>query len=76
MLIYRTLGDGAQQEFAQTWGIGYGLDNATEWQDVFKTALQTALVLVVLDLVRLSKNASWFEEVRALLLTSQPACAC
>ena len=61
MLIYRNLGDKAQQEFAKTWGIGYGMDNATEWQEVFKTAAKTALVLVILDLMRLSKNSSWFE---------------
>lgn len=62
MLIYNTLGSDAQSQFAQTWGIGYGMDNATEWQEVFKTALKTAVVLVILDLLRLSKNASWFEE--------------
>ena len=39
-----------------------GMDNATEWQEVFKTAAKTALILVILDLLRLSKNASWFEE--------------
>ena len=38
------------------------MDNATEWQEVFKTAAKTALILVILDLLRLSKNASWFEE--------------
>ena len=43
----------------QTWGIGYGMDNATEWQEVFKTALKTAVVLVILDLLRLSKNAGF-----------------
>ena len=47
---------------AQTWGIGYGMDNATEWQEVLKTAAKTALILVILDLLRLTKNASWFEE--------------
>ena len=62
MLIYKTLGDKAQQEFAKTWGIGYGMDNATEWQEVFKTAAKTALILVIMDLLRLNKNASWFEE--------------
>lgn len=61
MLIYKTLGSDAQSQFAQTWGIGYGMDNATEWQEVFKTALKTAVVLVILDLLRLSKNATWFE---------------
>ena len=62
MLIYKTLGDSAQEEFAKTWGVGYALDNASEWQEVFKTAAKTALILVVLDLLRLSKNADWFEE--------------
>ena len=62
MLIYKTLGSDAQTKCAQTWGVGYGMDNATEWQEVFKTALKTALVLVILDMLRLSKNASWFEE--------------
>ena len=38
------------------------MNNVSEWQDVAKTALQTALVLVVLDMLRLSKNSSWFEE--------------
>ena len=37
------------------------MDSATEWQEVLKTAVKTALILVVLDLLRLSKNASWFE---------------
>ena len=38
------------------------MNNVSEWQDVAKTALQTALVLVVLDMLRLTKNSSWFEE--------------
>ena len=62
MLIYRCLGDSAQQEFATTWGIGYGLHNATEWQEVLKTALKTALILVILDMLRVTKDAPWFEE--------------
>jgi hypothetical protein len=33
MLIYRQLGDKAQQEFAKTWGVGYALNNASEWQE-------------------------------------------
>jgi hypothetical protein len=38
-----------------------GMDNATEWQEVFKTAAKTALILVVLDLLRLNRNSTWFE---------------
>ena len=62
MLIYRQLGDKAQEEFAKTWGVGYALNNASEWQDVLKTAAQTALVLVILDMLRVTKDTPWFEE--------------
>ena len=46
----------------QTWGIGYGMNSASEWQEVAKTALKTAVVLVVLDLLRVTRNSKWFEE--------------
>ena len=62
MLIYRQLGPDAQAEFAKSWGIGYGLNNASEWQDVAVTAFKAALLIVVLDALRLTKNSSWFEE--------------
>ena len=29
---------------------------------MFKTAAKTAAILVILDLLRLNKNSSWFEE--------------
>jgi hypothetical protein len=45
----------------QTWGVGYALNNASEWQEVFKTAAKTALILVILDLLRVTKDAPWFE---------------
>ena len=62
MLIYTLLGEKAQDEFTRSWGIGYALDNASEWQDVALTALKVALLMVVLDALRLTKNAAWFEE--------------
>jgi len=37
------------------------MNNASEWQEVAKTAAKTALILVILDLLRLTKNGSWFE---------------
>ena len=62
MLIYKQLGANAQAEFAKTWGVGYALNNASEWQDVFITACKAALLVVILDALRLTKNSSWFEE--------------
>jgi hypothetical protein len=32
MLIYKLLGDEAQQSFARSWGISYGLNSASEWK--------------------------------------------
>ena len=62
MLIYRNLGANAQNEFSKTWGIGYGMNSATEWQDVAITAVKAALLIVILDALRVTKNSSWFEE--------------
>ena len=45
----------------QTWGVGYGLNSASEWQDVAITACKAALLIAILDLLRLSKNSTWFE---------------
>jgi hypothetical protein len=64
MLIYKQLGASAQNEFAKTWGVGYALNNASEWQDVAVTAFKAALLIVILDALRLTKNSSWFEGTR------------
>ena len=62
MIIYRQLGADAESQFANQWGVGYAMDNASEWQDVCTTAVKTALILVILDLLRITKDRPWFEE--------------
>jgi hypothetical protein len=62
MLIYKQLGASAQNEFAKTWGVGYALNSAAEWQDVAITAAKAALLVVLLDAMRITKDSSWFEE--------------
>ncbi len=66
MLIYKQLGANAQEEFAKTWGIGYALDNASEWQEVLKTAAQAAVILV-----RTRVRASTTEHKKSLLTLSR-----
>jgi hypothetical protein len=68
MLIYKQLGASAQEEFAKTWGVGYALNSASEWQDVAITAAKAALLIVILDAMRVTKDSSWFEEHGALRL--------
>ena len=62
MIIYTALGSDAESQVANQWGVGYAMDNASEWQDVCTTAVKTAVILVVLDLLRITKDRPWFEE--------------
>ena len=77
MIIYKNLGPEAQNSFSQTWGVSYALDNCSEWQDVAIEACKVALILVVLDLLRFTKDRPWFEEhgAPALLTPWQRAAA-
>jgi sugar lactone lactonase YvrE len=61
MKIYNLLGPSAEDSFARTWGVGYALDSISEWQDVFKTACEVAIVMVLLERLRLIRHAPWFE---------------
>ena len=62
MLIYRQMGDSAQRKFSQSWGISFGMDSATEWQDVAHEALKTSVILIVLDLLLITGHRPWLEE--------------
>jgi hypothetical protein len=62
MLIYRQMGDSAQQKFSQTWGINFGMDSAQQWRDVAQEAAKTAVILIILDMLLILGNRSWFEE--------------
>ena len=78
MIIYKNLGPEAQNSFSQTWGVSYALDNCSEWQDVMIEACKVALILVVLDLLRVTKDRPWFEvrascRVRAVAVADPPA---
>ena len=62
MLVYRLLGDNAEQSFARSWGISYGLNAATEWKDIATEAAKAALILFIMERLFLTRNASWLEE--------------
>ena len=42
--------------------MGFAVNNASEWQEVFKTAVKAALLIVVLDALRVTRNSDWFEQ--------------
>ena len=62
MIIYRRLGPEAEKQFVKTWGVGIGLDQAQQWQDVGKEALKVAALIIILDMLRVTTHRAWFED--------------
>ena len=62
MLVYRQLGDAAQQQFATSWGVNFGLDSAQQWRDVAQETAKITIVLIILDLLVITGPRNWFEE--------------
>ena len=62
MLVYRQLGDSAQSQFAQSWGISFGLDSAQQWRDVVSATIKAVVILLMLDVLMIRGNRPWFEE--------------
>ena len=62
MLIYKLLGDQAQQQFARSWGVSYGMNVASEWKDVLTESVKGAIILAILERLYVTRSASWFED--------------
>lgn len=84
-LIYKLLGDQAQQQFSRSWGVSYGMNVAAEWKDVLTESIKGAVVLAILERLYATPTASWFEDhlgergVHAVLAchaASDRRCAC
>ncbi len=61
MLVYKLLGASAQDSFARSWGVSYGVGAAAEWKEVGKEALKAAVVLIILERLFLTRPAAWME---------------
>lgn len=48
-LIYNLMGAGEEVSFTRAWLIALGISNATDFQDVFKQAVQTVLIFLLLE---------------------------
>ena len=62
MLIYELLGESAEQSFAHSWGVSYGLQSASEWQGIVTSAFQAAIVIAILERLCLTRHTDWLEE--------------
>ena len=60
--IYRRLGPDAEKTFAQSWGIGIGLNQAQQLQSVAQTVVKTAVLIMVLDTLRIRSNSAWLDD--------------
>ena len=61
-LIYRLLGGNAEESFARSWGISYAMNAVTEWDDIVQEAIKGAVVMVIMERLFLTRNASWLED--------------
>ncbi len=77
-LVYRLMGDAAEGSFTRGWGVALAISQATQFQSLLLVALESALLLTVLETLWLVSNRPWFEahidyaSVHALLLTGRP----
>ena len=62
MLIYKLLGSEAEQSFATSWGVSYGVGAASEWQDIVKEAATGVIILAILERLHFTRPVSWLED--------------
>ena len=61
-LLYRLSGSQATASFTKAWGISYGIDQGTQWLPIASTAVGIVAFHLLLDQMRVVKNALWFED--------------
>ena len=61
-LLYKLLGDKAEEDFARSWGVSYGMNAATEWRSVVEEAAKGAVFLLIMERLRLTSPADWLEQ--------------
>lgn len=59
ILIYRLLGQNAENAFVNDWGVGLAADLVSQWRDVLRETLLMIALLFVLD--ALISTERWFE---------------
>jgi hypothetical protein len=62
LLIYSTLGAKAQDEFVSSWGISYGMGQASQWSDILSEVFKGLVVLAILERLQLTRHGSWLEQ--------------
>ena len=55
----------AQDSFVNSWGVSYGLGQASQWQDILQEVLKGLIILAILERLQLTRHGEWLEEVRA-----------
>ena len=62
MLIYKLLGQTALNNCAQSFGISYAMDQASQWKDIVQEALKAAIIMLVLERLYVSSPIAWMED--------------
>jgi hypothetical protein len=67
MLIYKGLGSGAEQGFTRSFGVSFGLNQASEMRDVVTAAAKAVLLAAILDRLLLTPHEVWMETALDLI---------
>ena len=59
--ISQLLGDKAEADFSGVWAVGLGVDQANQWVDVVRGAVQAAILLTLLDRFEMLSGRQWLE---------------
>ena len=62
MLMHKNLGPELQSQFANSFGVSYGMGAAAEWQDILKEAGKALLLLVILERLYMTRPVTWLEQ--------------
>jgi hypothetical protein len=62
VLLYRLQGEGVESSFVRTWSVSFGVGAAADWRDAAQSGLRACIVLVVLERLCLTSDASWLGE--------------
>ena len=59
--VYTLLGKEAENAFSEQWAVCYAMDNISQFQDIAISAMQAALIVMILDRLRLVNPVDWLQ---------------
>ena len=49
------------QTAVPSWGVSYGMGQASQWQDILEEVLKGLIILAILERLQLTRHGEWLE---------------